>query len=323
VGDEYFLKKRRDQRPDLAPVLPARLTYENVLHLIEKDVGSPELVFRAALRVPLPPSEVDELSLKPAFQCLIHIETLTEFRRAIVDIAKGAHAPVIPTLIFRLTSTLQSAAITEFGDASVCFPALTPGRMLFQQRSISDNRTGFVLDLDLLEEPNSLTACAGARPDPRVVRYAAYDLISMPTFSSAIHPRHALESLFHVLVWFCLCNEIDLPECGLTPRRRYHYDGQWFNPEGSYISADRTAARYQTFVQKRRTFLLDWKSTFGSRSGDVMCKIMDDWLAPLWKLVGEAQFFSRWREGQDGYDWATLGGYFTVDKFMAILEGKR
>lgn len=90
VGDEYFLESRCDFLSDPIPALHGRLTYENVMAVIEKDVGPGELSFRAALRVPLPPPTAHELSLKPAFQCLIHIGTVPEFKHAVTDIAKGA-----------------------------------------------------------------------------------------------------------------------------------------------------------------------------------------------------------------------------------------
>jgi hypothetical protein len=209
--------------------------------------------------------------------------------------------------------------------------------MLFQQQSLSAGRLGFVLDLDSpLEGLTSLTA----HHDPRAVRYAAYNLISSPFMPSpstdAVHPRHGLESLFHTLVWFCLCNRFG-PHSGITPMPHTIYVGQWFDPTALAVPEDRTAEAYRTFVRKRRLFLLNWQSAFDkdrrsasdkvkstgkSKSGDLMCNIVEDWVGPLWKLVGEAHIFSRWKEKEEEYDYETLGGHFTVEKFMAILEGK-
>jgi hypothetical protein len=115
------------------------------------------------------------------------------------------------------------------------------------------------------------------------------------------------------------------------------YVGQWFDPTALAVPEDRTAEAYRTFVRKRRLFLLNWQSAFDkdrrsasdevkstgkSKSGDLMCNIVEDWVGPLWKLVGEAHIFSRWKEKEEEYDYETLGGHFTVEKFMAILEGK-
>lgn len=42
-------------------------------------------------------------------------------------------------------------------------------------------------------------------------------------------------------------------------------------------------------------------------------------MKPLWRMVSEAHFFAQWRECEEGIDWATLGGRFTVERFMGVL----
>ncbi|KAJ7816014.1 hypothetical protein B0H13DRAFT_2293219 [Mycena leptocephala] len=241
MGTSIFEDETKDHAE---PLLHGRLTYENVMVVITKDVGPSELVFRKALRVPLPTPQP---------------QTLSDFKLAIIDIAR---------------------AITQFGDASLYFPALTPDRMLFQQQSLSAGRLGFVLDLDSpLEGLTSLTV----HHDPRAI-------------------------------W---------THSGITPVPHTMYVGQWFDPTASVVPEDRTAERIGQCVDKDRRSASDKvKSSGKSKSGDLMCNIVEDWVGPLWKLVGEAHIFSRWKEKEEEYDYETLGGHFTVEKFMAILEGK-
>jgi hypothetical protein len=64
------------------------LTYKKIMKVIEADVGPTELAFRAALRTPLPPSTQDELSLKSASQFIIHIPSIEDLKRAVIDMVK-------------------------------------------------------------------------------------------------------------------------------------------------------------------------------------------------------------------------------------------
>ncbi|KAJ7461142.1 hypothetical protein FB451DRAFT_1269072 [Mycena latifolia] len=299
AGDEMFFKGRRDRR---------HLTYEKVMEVIVRDVGPGELVFRAALRVPLPLPIPEELVVKPAFQCLIHIASVAELKRAVADIAK---------------------AMVHIGDASLCLPSLTPNRMLFQYRNLSaTSPLGFILDLDPLDEPQSIVACAGVHHDLFATRFAAYDLISGSSTPPlhTLSPRHALESLFNCLVWFYACNKFrdsSKEPPGIAPLWRANYEGEWYDPRASMLSNDRTTGRYMYFLRGRRKFLWEWDSGFldasSNERADDMCEVLYGWLQPLWKLIGEAHFLARWRESEDGYDWETLGGQFTAQKFMTIL----
>ncbi|KAJ7438540.1 hypothetical protein B0H11DRAFT_2104494 [Mycena galericulata] len=305
-SDEVFLESRRERVPDSVPMLHGRVSYANVMAIIEKDVGPSELVFRAALRVPLPPPKADELSLKPAFQCLLHIGTIPELMHAVVDIAKG---------------------ITQFPDPSLCFPALTPDRMLFQtQHLTTDGPLGFILDLDRPDEPSSHTECAGEHYfNPRARRFAAYDLATttIPLRHNPIfYARHPLESLFYALCWFFVANEFRSSPAGMVPIPHHLYDNMFFNMTHSNISPNRTY-EFDFFIQQRRAFLRDWVVAFRElrqRSNDDITAAVDACLAPLWRLIGEAHWFSRDREDELGYDWETLGGMFTMENFMKILE---
>ncbi|KAJ7035977.1 hypothetical protein C8F04DRAFT_1096554 [Mycena alexandri] len=295
AGDEIFLRRR----PDLHSS-KAGMAHATVLDLISKDVGCCELALRTALRVPLPPPQVDELVVIPAFECLIHIATASDFERAILDIAQ---------------------AVTQFGEAhpQVCLPTVTPDRLLFQQHTRTP--LGFLLDLDPLEQSSSLATFAGPHQDQPSLRFGPYDLISSP--SSKLdnnYPRHILESLFYSLVWFTQANVFGV-NGGITPTA----GGKWlYDSRASNLPEDRTASRYEAFVMQRRAFLMD-RSTYmpftnmepGVKKG---CSLVERWLIPLWKLIGEAHFFSRWREGEQGYDWGTLGGNLTPEKFIAILQ---
>jgi hypothetical protein len=200
--------------------------------------------------------------------------------------------------------------------------------MLFQKLIPGDpGPTGYVLDLDHLDEPSSLTACAGARRNPRAVRFAAYDLVAGPTAPAPppdypLFPRHALESLFNCLIWFFVFNvpnSIARAERNLVPpsaSHAYTYRARWLDTKASTLSEDRTDDNYQWFVKTRREFLWDWAYVPQGKFGG---EVIDQWLEPLRKLIGGAHFFSRWREDEGGYDWETLGGHLTLEKFMAIL----
>ncbi|KAJ7688021.1 hypothetical protein B0H17DRAFT_1203219 [Mycena rosella] len=290
------------------PTLCGRLTHGSLMAIMVRDVGPGELVFRAALRVSLPLPAPAELAAKPAFESLIHILTVAQFKRAVIDIVR---------------------AIEKSNDATLCFPALTPDRMLFQYHNLSSTSPlGFVLDLDPLDAPESLTACAGARPAALAMRFAAYDLISGASVPPppALLPRHALEALFNALVWFYVSHQFSDSSNGagtLCPRPRTEYAGTWLDPAARALPSDRTSYTYQTFLQSRRAFLWDGAGGFldakpKSRTDD-MCEVRDAWLEPLWTMISEALFFARWREGERGFDWDTLGGQFTVERFMAIL----
>ncbi|KAJ7101347.1 hypothetical protein B0H15DRAFT_796168 [Mycena belliarum] len=312
LGDSAFVAARPYPRAQADAIL----TYEKVIAIIERDVGSSELVFRAALRVPLPPAIPYELELiqKPTYQSLIHSVAPADFKRAVVDIAK---------------------TIIELRDVDLCFPAITPDRMLFQHQQLSAGRPcGFILDLDPLAMSSSLTDCAGQHHDPRALRLAAYDLAAAPHLpsSSGLAPRHALEALFNVLVWFCTYTRFD-DEGRLTPVRGAPYSGIWLNPTGSALVSNRASHEYATFLQSRRAFM--WAPGGGRKDvlldgcggktekapmPDSMEALREDWVKPLWRMVSEAHFFARWREGEDGFDWATLGGQFTVERFMAVLS---
>ncbi|KAJ7763062.1 hypothetical protein B0H16DRAFT_1688067 [Mycena metata] len=283
LGDEQFVQGR----PHLHS-LKGRMTYATVMDLISKDVGCGELALRAALRVPLPPPQVDELAVLPPFRCLIHIGTASDFERAIVDIAQ---------------------AVTHFSEA---YPqhASTP--------------LGFLLDLDPLEQCSSLSTVVGPHQDQPSRRFGPYDLISSPSSAKLNgnnkYPRHALESLFYSLVWFTQAKVFG-ESGGIRPRS----GGEWlYYSAASNLPQDHAASRYEGFVMQRRAFLMDWKTYMpfknmepGVKQG---CSIVERWLVPLWKIIGDAHFFSRWREGEPGYDWQTLGGGFTPEKFMAILQ---
>ncbi|KAJ7690185.1 hypothetical protein B0H17DRAFT_1290194 [Mycena rosella] len=292
----------------LDPTLCGRLTHGSLMTIIVSDFGPGELVFRAALRAPLPLPAPAEIAAKPAFESLIHIPTVSQFKRAVIDIAN---------------------AIEKSNDAALCFPALTPDRMLFQHHNLSPTSPlGFVLDLDHLDAPESLTACAGVHPAALAMRFAAYDLISGPSVPPlrGLLARHALEALFNALVWFYVSHQFCNSSNGsgrLSPRPRTDYAGTWLDPAAHALPSDRTSYTYQAFLQSRRAFLWDGAGGFldaksKSRTDD-MCELRDAWLEPLWTMISEALFFARWREGERGFDWDTLGGQFTAERFMAIL----
>ncbi|KAJ7710543.1 hypothetical protein B0H17DRAFT_1123679 [Mycena rosella] len=252
ASDAVFLKKTRVQ-PDRRQHEYGEPTHERLLAIIVK----------TALLVPLPLPAPAELPAKPAFQSLIHIATVAQFKRAVIDIAN---------------------AINKYNDAALCFPALTSDRMLFQDHNLSSTSLlGFVLDLDPLDAPNTLTACAGAHPAALARRFAAYDLISGPSIPPprALLPRHAFEALFNALVWFYVCNQFSSSSNGagrLSPRPRTEYAGTWLDPAAHALPSDRTSYTFKAFLQSRRAFLwdgavLDAKSK--SRT-DHMCQIL--WL---------------------------------------------
>ncbi|KAJ7641025.1 hypothetical protein FB45DRAFT_899286, partial [Roridomyces roridus] len=170
VTEEYFLE-RRSIAAGAAPSLHGRLTYESVMAEIEKEAGRDEIQLRSALRVPLPPAAVDELDFKPAFQSLARSSNTTDLMQAVVDIGK---------------------AIVAFDDPMLGFPALTPDRLLFKT---DDPNTGFILDLDLLDEPTSITHCVPGRllhrHAARSLRFAAYDRITphIAPPPDTLHPR--------------------------------------------------------------------------------------------------------------------------------------
>lgn len=179
---------------------------------------------------------------------------------------------------------------------------------------------GVLLDLDPLAEPASLTACAGARQDPRAVRFTAYDLIAGPVTPQVVHhPRHALETLFHMLVWFCFCSRA---KSGSRCEFEFEWRRGWLTEVLSALSTrDRTSYSYERFVSQRRVFLWDRKGLgdVAARTDD-MRQVVEAWIVPLWEMIGEAHFSARWREDEKGFDWETLGGRFTPKRFMDILK---
>ncbi|KAJ7111297.1 hypothetical protein C8R44DRAFT_257261 [Mycena epipterygia] len=202
--------------------------------------------------------------------------------------------------------------------------------MLFQETSLPNTGVrGFILDLDPVECPMSMAAVPDWCRDQGSVRLAAYDLIASPTppTHQTVYPRYALESLFHILVWFYASTEF-AKGGGLVPRAPpYSWYNEWFRPGiQMHLPIDRTEHQYKEFLEGRRGFLADREHrTFeGSESRMAgMRKLHDDWVMPLWTLVREAQFFARWRDGECDFDWETLGGRFTVDNFMEILAPAR
>ncbi|KAJ7125780.1 hypothetical protein C8R43DRAFT_1212119 [Mycena crocata] len=298
IGDEYYADLRRPQSERLAG-LPCgwQLTQENVNKVILTAVGVDRLTFMTALRVPLPPPTADEVSIKPVFEGLNHIPSIRAFKEAIRDIA---------------------AAIKDFNDPALCFPGITPDQLLLERGGPPETGVkGFILDLDPLAEPASLTACAGARHDPRAMRFAAYDLIAGPDTPRIHHPRHALETLFHTLIWFSLCTSVESGGGFETEWRR-----SWLTESSATLPRDRTSYRYETFVAQRRAFLWNREHALGDMEAwtDDMRQVIDAWTVPLWEMIGEAHFSARWREDEDGFDWETLGGRFTPKRFMDILE---
>ncbi|KAJ7177050.1 hypothetical protein C8R46DRAFT_1078057 [Mycena filopes] len=296
LGDTLFFS----HRPVSRTTDDASMLYAKAMQLITKAVGCEELVLRTALRVPLPPAQPDELVVTTAFDALIHIETASEFKRAIVDIAK---------------------AITQFGQAypRVGLATVTPDCLLFQQ-----NRGGFLLDLDPLEESSSLITYGGADQGQPSLRFGPYDLISAPSAppTNNSYPRHALESLFYSLVWFTSQTTM------LREPRPAGYDvprQEFYDPAASNLPHDRTAYRYPLFVEQRQMFLADWRVYLAFMPNSVGLPQSDknpfrkSWLLAVWALIGEAHLFARWREEEPGYDWETLGGNFTPERFMAAL----
>ncbi|KAJ7438541.1 hypothetical protein B0H11DRAFT_2293816 [Mycena galericulata] len=304
-GFESTIIDLLQSHPSAFRILSRLYGAENIVALIEKEVGPSDLLFRAALRELLPPPKTEKLSQKPAFQCLLHIGTISEFMHAVVDIAKG---------------------ITRFSDPSLCFPALTPDRMLFQTQHLTTaGPVGFILDLDYPDEPSSRTEYTREQYlNPRALRFAAYDLVATttPRHYPTLYPRHALESLFNSLFWFCVANEF---RHSLGPERMVslpRHANMFSNVADQNLPPDRTDYVFREFVKQRRAFFHDWVGAFpgiSKRSDDMMAAV-DAWLEPLWKLIGEAHLFSRDRKGEPGYDWETLGGMFTVEKVMKIFE---
>ncbi|KAJ6534495.1 hypothetical protein DFH09DRAFT_1180550 [Mycena vulgaris] len=271
-------------------------TYEHFVDVITQDMGPEALILNAALYVPLPlPTPVQ---LTPTFEYLTHIGRLEDLKNAVVDIAN---------------------AVTQFSIADEIFASLTPDRMLFQKHTLSGRVAGYVLDLDPLEEPSNIAAHAGRHHDPRAVRLAAYDLISDPksTTPRTLYPRHALESLFNVLLWFYLCNEFSDSGVGVVPRK-YAFTGHWFHHAKTNLPPGRTGYVYQQFMAVRCAFFTEWPEGAKERRSAEM-RALETWLMPLWSLIAGAHSGSPRRKRWDGGDCETLGGHFTVDKFMKIL----
>ncbi|KAJ7461122.1 hypothetical protein FB451DRAFT_1269018 [Mycena latifolia] len=178
------------------------ITYEQFMHVIRQDVGPGELLLNAALLLPLPLPTAAQPQLAPAFECLVQVKCVQDFKSAVLDIA---------------------TALTRFGAVDEVFSALTPNRMLFQERTLSGTGVaGFVLDLDPLEGPSNIAAYAGPYQDTPAVRLAPYDLINdpNPAVHHAIYPRHALEALFNALVWFYFSQEFSDSGRGIICFRR-------------------------------------------------------------------------------------------------------
>ncbi|KAJ7616418.1 hypothetical protein FB45DRAFT_1063890 [Roridomyces roridus] len=288
LTEDFFLRKRAIAAGG-PPSLQGRFTYESLMAEIEKDVGRACIQLRSALRVPLPPAAVDELYFKPIFQSLVRSSNTSDLMHAVIG-------------------------IIAFDDPLLCFPALTPDCLLFKP---DEPTAGFILDLDLPEEPGSITHCIPGRLLRRhaasTLRFAAYDRITpqSPPPPDTLHPRHALESLFNALVWTAVCKN------GTSSYSK----STWLSTAPYNLPQDRTKCDYLRFVDERRHFLLDatkfW-NTAKKRGG--MHRVVDSWLVPLWRMISEAQFFAREREEEGRYEWETLGGRFTVEGFVGVLE---
>ncbi|KAJ7461127.1 hypothetical protein FB451DRAFT_1562953 [Mycena latifolia] len=274
-----------------------RLTYEQFMDAIRRDVGPGELIFNAALCVPLPPPTAVQPQLIPAFECLVHIKCVKDLKRAVVDIAN---------------------ALAQFGVGDAAFSALTPNRMLFQERTLSGTGVvGFVLDLDPLEEPSKIAAYAGPYQDSRAGRLAPYDTLNAQP--RIVYLRHALESLFNALVWLYFSNEFSNSTPGLFPRVLPSFEEQWFDPRASILPLERNGYRYERFILQRYEFLLEWKKKPSEPRSAGMRALANEWVRPLRKLIGQAHLNFAQRKTEGGCDRETLGGQFTVAKFMEIL----
>ncbi|KAJ7461143.1 hypothetical protein FB451DRAFT_1269074 [Mycena latifolia] len=259
------------------------ITYEEFMDVIRRDAGAGR-----------PAS--GRFQLTPAFECLVHIKCVKDLKRAVVDIAK---------------------ALTQFGAGDAAFSALTPNRMLFQERTTGV--VGFVLDLDPLEEPSKIATYAGPYKDTRALRLAPYDLIATSTWRRTapriVYPRHVLESLFNSLVWFYFSNEFTASDAGLFPCSLYPLEEHWFDPKAFTLPLTRTGDRWERFIEQRDEFFSNWKENpNGWRSAGTRA-LAKEWVVPLWQLIRKAH--------QSAGDSETLGGHFTVKKFMKILAPAR
>ena len=177
---------------------------------------------------------------------------------------------------------------------------------MFKRDADSNSAKGVVNDWDMAShlDDRGEVPTSTARHRTGTIPFMACDLL---VDKPPVHIyRHDLESFFYILVWAAV--HFDIKN---KTRLSTHPKLQLWDDDSIIIVS---AAKDQLF------------STYARVNANVFCHVREEfsdvlqsWIIPLWDLFHDA-FQSMPRHGHKGdYDYGTLGGNITFDKFMAAI----